>query len=340
MLHATLAAVLLALELVSQVPDKESSWVVVRSEDGNFSFSMPTKPREQTMEIPSPIGKVNAKIYVGLVQDCALMAQQMNLPNSVPEQNVAGELQAAKKSAGVNLPKLISEKPIRVGDVTGIELVHSGPMGPDKRERTVKLHMYIYGAKACSLIVVSAPEKPLPPEAARFLASIRFGDKPAGVSGPAMASGKPALAKSAAATPAKRKRLAKIDLVDKTPEDALRTFMMAIAAADEQTLRAVTLANSDLDVLLTGAGPPFKGVKEMKQEMQKMKVERLKVGDQVKMPGNKVHVIRATEVGQDRATLLPEDAPFPTRLRLVSGHWKVDAAPIIAARKAAGAARK
>jgi hypothetical protein len=333
MLHASLAAVLLALELVSQMPDKDSSWVVVRSEEGQFSFSMPTKPREQMMEIPSPIGKVNAKIYVGLVQDCTLMAQQMNLPNSVPDKNVAAELQSAKKTAGVNLPKLVSEKPIRVGDVTGIELVHSGPIGPDKRERTVKIHMYIYGSKACSMIVVSAPDKPLPPEAARFLESIRFGEK-AGMSGPAMVAAKPAVAKSA-----KRKRLAKIDLVDKTPEDALRTFMMAMAAADEQTLRAVTLANSDLDLLLTGEGPPFKGVKEMKQDMHKMKIERLKVGDQVKMPGNKVHVIRVTEVGQGRATLLPEDAPFPTRLRLVSGHWKVDAAPIIAARKTAGAAQ-
>ncbi len=261
------------------------------------------------------------------------MVQQISLPCPVPPNNIAAELEAAKKAAAPGLPKLVSEKRIIAGDVPGIELVHSGPAGPDKRNRTIKTHIFMNGANACSMIAMSAPDKPLPPEADRFFDSIRFGGKPAAMSR-APAPVKPA------ATAVKRKPLAKIDLVNKTPEDALRTFMMAMAAADEQTLRAVTLPNPELDLLLTGEPPPFPGTKELKQQMQKMKIERLKVGDQVTLPDNKVHVIRATEVGQDRAALLPADAPVYTQLRRVKGHWKVDARQIIAARKAADAARQ
>ncbi len=333
MFHASLVAVLLSLELVSQTPAKTSSaWVAVESKEGGFSVSLPGKPIEQTMELPSPVGKLKAKMFICLFQDCALIVQQISLPVAVPASNIATELEAAKKAAAPNLPKLVSEKRIKVGDVPGIELVHSGPTKPDNRNRTMKIHIFIAGTNSCSLIAVSGPDKPLPAEADRFLDSLRFG-------GSTSAASKPEMAAKPAAPPAKRKALAKIDLLDKTPEDAMRTFMMAMAAADEKTLRAVTLPNNELDLLLTGEAPPFAGVKEMKQQMQKMKIERLKEGDRVKMPGNKVHVVRVTEVGRDRAALLPEDAPFPTRLRLVSGHWKVDASPVIAAHKAASSAR-
>ena len=42
---------------------------------------------------------------------------------------------------------------------------------------------------------------------------------------------------------------------------------------------------------------------------------------------------------EDRAVLLPEGDFLPIRLQRVDGHWKVDARPIIAARKAAAAAQ-
>lgn len=332
MLHTSLVAVLLSLELVAQTPGKAPAWVVTQSKEGGFSFSTPIKPIEQKMEIPSPIGKVAANMYICPFQGGALIVQQITFPQPVPQNEVGAALEAAKKTAAPNMPKLVSEKRIKVGDMAGIELVHSGPTKPDNRTRTLKIHILIGGLSSCSMIAASPPDKPLPPEADKFLDSLRFGGQSAAVTG-TMATAKPA------AAPAKRKSLAKIDLVDKTPEDALRTFMMAMAAADDQTLRAVTLPNPDLDLLLTGEAPPFKGIKELKQEMQRMPIEKLKVGDRVKMPGNKVHVIRATEVGQDRAALQPEDAPVYTQLRRVNGHWKVDAGPIIAARKAANAAR-
>ena len=48
------------------------------------------------------------------------------------------------------------------------------------------------------------------------------------------------------------KAASKIKVADATPEDALRTFMLAVMAQDEAALRAVTLPNPDLDWLLKG----------------------------------------------------------------------------------------
>jgi hypothetical protein len=330
MLHTSFVAVLLSLELVSQSPGKASSWVVVQSQDGDFSFSMPGKPHEQTNDISSPNGPVKMKVYIYTVQDAALIVHLTPLPAPVPPNMVPARLDAAKKSASPNLPKLVAEKRISAGNVPGIELIHSGPTGQDKRNRTVKVHMFIKGSNAYSMIVAAVPDRPLPPEADLFFDSVRFGGEPAVISGPKMAA-KPA----AAAPPVKRKPIAKIDLVDKTPEDAYRTFMMAVFAADEKTLRAVTLPATDFDVLLAGEEPPIRSIKEMKQMVLKIPLERLKVGDLVKLPRNKSMVIRANEVGPDRAVLLGENEPIPWRLRRVDGHWKVDPAPLIAGRKAA-----
>ena len=48
--------------------------------------------------------------------------------------------------------------------------------------------------------------------------------------------------KAAAQLEAKARRPeTKVELADSTPEDALKTFLLALAAQDEATLRAVTL---------------------------------------------------------------------------------------------------
>ena len=44
----------------------------------------------------------------------------------------------------------------------------------------------------------------------------------------------------------------KVELADSTPEDALKTFLLALAAQDEATLRAVTLPHDEFDWLLKG----------------------------------------------------------------------------------------
>lgn len=88
-----------------------------------------------------------------------------------------------------------------------------------------------------------------------------------------------------------------------------------------------------------GARTALRGLSELKQQVIKARVNRLKAGDRVRISGKEVHVIAATEVGRDRAALKIEGSPAYAPLQKVKGHWKVDPAPFIAAKKAAAGAK-
>ncbi len=173
------------------------------------------------------------------------------------------------------------------------------------------LEGYLVDRTYYTVTVMSPRDKPLPPDTARFLESFRLG------------SGK-----------------AKTDIAAKTPEQALWTFLVAIATKDEETLRAVTVSTDDFDWLMKGEGVPADKRNEFKAVVARQPIRALKAGDEVSLPGNRKTTVAADEVSDDRAVLLPEGAPLPNRLRKVDGLWRVDATPIVAGRKAAEAARK
>ena len=133
----------------------------------------------------------------------------------------------------------------------------------------------------------------------------------------------------------------KADVAAATPEEAFRTFLVAMMTRDEATLRAVTLPTDDFDWLLRGQALRADQVEQFKAEVAQQPIRSLKPGDEITLPGNrKVPRVLPEEVTAERAVLLPEGSPIPSRLRKVDGRWRVDATPIIAGRKAADAARK
>jgi hypothetical protein len=158
-------------------------------------------------------------------------------------------------------------------------------------------------------------------------------------SDPQETPGSPPRAKSPSGT-ATAKAGGQIKVADATPEDALRTFMLAVLAQDGEAVRAVTLPNSDRDWLLKGQPAPPAVIKDATAQFGKLPIKRLKEGEKVALPKGKQYVVSAGEVGEDRAILLPQGAPVPTRLRKADGHWKVAADPFIAALKAADASMK
>jgi hypothetical protein len=125
----------------------------------------------------------------------------------------------------------------------------------------------------------------------------------------------------------------KIELADATPEDALKTFLLALAAQDEATLRAVSLPAKNFELLLTGPRATAEQSERLKALLEEKPMRRLKAGDPVKMPDGEPRVIKPDDVREGRVVLWPNGAPLPTRLENVGGHWKVFAATFIAARK-------
>jgi len=78
----------------------------------------------------------------------------------------------------------------------------------------------------------------------------------------------------------------------------------------------------------------------MRTLAMRLTIRRLEPGESVTLPKGQTLTVRPEEVSEDRAILLPEGDFLPVRLRRVEGHWKVDARPIISARKAAAAAQQ
>jgi hypothetical protein len=132
----------------------------------------------------------------------------------------------------------------------------------------------------------------------------------------------------------------KITVTDATPEEALRTFMLALLAQNETALRAVTVPDPDLSWLLKSEPLPPDVIKDASAQIAKQPIKRLKAGETITLARGRKVVVAPDEVGDEKAILLPQGAPIPTRLQRLKGRWKVDASPFIAGRKAADAARK
>jgi hypothetical protein len=168
-----------------------------------------------------------------------------------------------------------------------------------------------------------------------FMAPVSPGQEPKATPGsPAQTKSRP---RSATATAS-----AKIKVVDATPEDAFRTFMMAIMTHDEAALRVISLPNPNPDFawLLKGPVAPPEVAKDASARFAKLSIKRLKAGDIFTPPTGKAQTVTAVEVGEDKAVLVLEGTPIPIRCKNVEGHWKVETALLIAGDKAADAARK
>ena len=64
-------------------------------------------------------------------------------------------------------------------------------------------------------------------------------------------------------------------------------------------------------------------------------IQQLKVGETVTMPGGKTLTVDDSMVNEDTAMLTMQGNPIPFTLKRGDAGWKVDPAPMIAARKAA-----
>jgi hypothetical protein len=127
-----------------------------------------------------------------------------------------------------------------------------------------------------------------------------------------------------------------VELADSTPEDALKTFLLALAAHDGAALRAVALPDAELDLLLQGSPTPPEKLALLKAQLEEKPMNRLNAGDPVRMPDGESRVIKPADVREGRVVLWAAGEPLPSRLENVGGQWKVFARPFIAARKQPG----
>jgi hypothetical protein len=124
-----------------------------------------------------------------------------------------------------------------------------------------------------------------------------------------------------------------------TPESALRAFLFSVVSGDATVLKRVATPDKDIDWLLGGQRPPAPVVKQMKAHFDSMPIRAYKIGDEVTLPDGDKLVFDESRINANRAMLTFPDNPVPFELVRVQGKWKVNPAPLIAARKAAQAMR-
>jgi len=128
-----------------------------------------------------------------------------------------------------------------------------------------------------------------------------------------------------------------------TPEGAVQNFVIAMATGNERELHEFTLPLPDGDFawLLKGQHLPAEKLAEFRKAVAVEMMFRIgRPGEKFPLGGGRVLEIKPVEFSPDRSVVVHEAAPIPTRVRKVEGRWKVDAAPMVAGRKAADAARK
>lgn len=120
------------------------------------------------------------------------------------------------------------------------------------------------------------------------------------------------------------------------PEDILCQFLMAVFEGNEKRIRELMVPNADADYLWKGGGfPPAEAMPQLRKQFADTPWKRLAIGDKVKIPGGGVLVLDEGHVNPDRQQICGDDGPLPYILARIDGKWRVDASPIIAARKTA-----
>jgi hypothetical protein len=340
-----LMIVLLATGLSYQEPSKAPAWTTVTSRDGEFRIDFPSRPQEQARPVPSPVGTIEQRVYQVRAEGCLFIMRRDRYPRPFPLLGLADWLAEQKRGYLQGQVELVRDHNVTVDVVTGEQFEYKGPSPRAHGTVTGLTRHFIKGSSYYALTVMSAPNQPLPRDADRFLDSFRFTASDAARAGAAPKAG--ATAKADAAPKGRPGDAAKAPtggarslLKDDTPEDALHSFMVAFVEQDEAALRAITLPDPDLDGLLGGPRPPANAVEMMRTYAMELKTRRLKPGDSVAPTEGQPITVRPEDVAEDRAVLLPEGDLLPIKLQRVEGHWKVDARPIIAARKAAAAAQQ
>jgi hypothetical protein len=120
-----------------------------------------------------------------------------------------------------------------------------------------------------------------------------------------------------------------------TPEQAIRSFIVAWMTKDAVALRAVTLPVVDLELIMPPQPIPPEALDAFKAQIAKLSVRILKAGEEVKLVGDRTYKARPEDVGPDRAVVLPGNAAYPLLSRKVEGRWRIDVSPIVASIKAA-----
>jgi len=119
------------------------------------------------------------------------------------------------------------------------------------------------------------------------------------------------------------------------PEVVVKQFLIAMIKGDKEALSQLALPNPELKVLYEGPPVPAVALPIFLKQIEKEAVTRFKVGDEIKLPGGQTIVLSERHINENRVQLNVGNQPIPFPVAKHEGQWRVDARPLIMARKAA-----
>jgi hypothetical protein len=134
------------------------------------------------------------------------------------------------------------------------------------------------------------------------------------------------------------------DNAAQSPEDAVQTLMLGMLKGDADSIKAIMLPADEAEILWQGGVPPKEIFDQIEKSIRAAKYTRVKEGEKVLLPDGKEIVIEKGMIGDKKVLLWVEmdgqRMPTPFWIEQKDDGWKVDARPLIAARKAAKAAQQ
>ena len=124
------------------------------------------------------------------------------------------------------------------------------------------------------------------------------------------------------------------DDAEAAPEDVLLDFLLAVFACDAEGIARSSVPHPDAIMLTQGQKAPPEVLAEMKKRLPES-FSRVKLGEQVKLPGGKTVIVDETHVNENRVEIKWGDEPIPFILVREDGAWKVEPGPVVDGRLAA-----
>jgi hypothetical protein len=109
-----------------------------------------------------------------------------------------------------------------------------------------------------------------------------------------------------------------------SPEAALRQFMWARMARNEEALKEVVLQQEYVEWAMRGGPVGEAESAQIKHDLSTMEIRSLKVGHKLRLAGGKTFELTESHINENRRQLVTPRNPFPDDLVRIDGKWKVN----------------
>ena len=131
------------------------------------------------------------------------------------------------------------------------------------------------------------------------------------------------------------------DAADRSAEAAFRRFLTAVAHHDIDAIKATMVPSDDAEILWAGNPPPKEVQEQIEKSLAGLKIVHIQEGETVKVPGLREFTLEKGAINDNKIFVWVEidhqRLPTPFWMTKDGDDWKVNAGPLIAARKAAKA---